>query len=86
MAQATEIKKTLIELTNVIKNLVIEISEFEAISIEKEVKPGKQIKQKKFSKLLSKIIKKSKHNANYLKEQIPISKFKNASHRSYAIY
>lgn len=85
MAQATEIK---IDLeSTVIESLEnLEIPEVEEISIEKEIKKGKQVKLKKFSKMLSKIAKKSKYNANYMKERISIKILSNAAHRTYAVY
>ncbi len=90
MAQATEIKKLLIDLVSpAVESLEsLENLEVEERSIEKEIKKGKQVKLKKFSKLLSKIIKKSKYNANYLKETIPIKKISisNTSYRTYAVY
>jgi hypothetical protein len=88
MAQANEIKKNWIDLESiVIENLEsLEIPEVEEISIEKEVKKATQVKLKKFSKLISKITRKSKYNANYMKEQISIKILSNAPHRIYAVY
>ena len=85
MAQATEIKKNWIDFELLeIDSLIV--PEVEEKSIETEIKKGKQAKLKKFSRMLSKIANKSKHNANYMKERIPIQKIKNTAYRTYAVY
>ena len=93
MAQATEIKKnwTALELIEIGNLEIPKIPEVEEKPIEKEIKKGKQVKLKKFNKLLSKITKKSRYNGNYMKEQItinkhPIKKLSNATNRTYIVY